>query len=117
MCCILFSLFYIAGSWAVSNPDILAQAKVKSLSSYKSYLDFERWKREYESVQKEYLELRRRDLKLEKQEQANQDQSYLLDFLTNVQSKEFQNESSIKPKQRSDQEKAFFVHQKKTTVS
>ena len=86
--------------------------KVKSLSSYKAYLLFERDKREFENTLKKNLNLRKIDLKLEKKLQKQQDKAYLLDFLSNIQFIEPE-KTIVKSQKMSNPEKAFLSYQKK----
>ena len=110
----MFFLFFCSGSWAFSSQDIAIKNKVKSLSSYESYLVFKREEKEFEKAQKTNLKLRQQSLKLEKKRKTAKNQAYLLDFLAHVQSQDIKSPSRFsKSKKLSDQEKAFLAYQKK----
>ena len=108
----LFLLF--SGAWVFSSQDIAIKNKVKSLSSYESYLVFKREKKEFEKDQTINLKLRQQNLKLEKKRKTAKNHAYLLDFLAHVQSPDIKSPSRFsQSKKLSDPEKAFLAYQKK----
>ncbi|MCZ0932201.1 MAG: hypothetical protein OXJ52_03500 [Oligoflexia bacterium] len=111
----MFALFCFSNSWALSYEDISVKNKVRSLSSYKSYLIFERKKREFEKNQERLLRLREQNLKLKEERKSNQNKAYLLDFLNNVQAKELKTDLK-KLKSLSGQERAFFAYQNQQKI-
>ena len=82
---------------------------------YKSYLKYEQKKRNFRKNQKEFLKLRKRDLREEKKLESEKNKAYLLDFLSNIQTvqpaKILKRPSQIK--KLSKQEKAFLAYQKR----
>ena len=78
--------------------------------SYKDYIAFKNKKKEFERKQNKFLELRKQNIKQQKQIESAK-RAYFLDFLSNIQKDKKESERLNQFRGLSKQEKAFFDHQ------